>query len=222
MAVFMAHSLHCGIFGSQSVQSTGSGEIFTRQPVFPYQNGSIPLEQRLDDLMARMMPTELRHQLFLSTDPINRTGLTLPGYSFAQECLAGVSGYSLSSAFPLPINLGSTFDVELVHEVATAISDEARAYFNKRHVSQGFLASGITCTCLAPNLNVARDSRWGRNYETFGEDPLLISALGTAYINAMQGDQHPSGYLKVNAAPKHMGVYRQVSNIFAMKIYYCI
>ena len=208
----MAVMAHYGIFARQSLQSTGSREVLTRPPLFPYQNTSIALEERLDDLIARMTPTELQHQLLLSPDPINRTGLILPGYSFAQECLAGVGGYPLSSAFPLPINLGSTFDIELVHEVATAISDEARAYFNHRHASQGFLASGITCTCLAPNLNVARDSRWGRNYETFGEDPSLISALGVAYINAMQGDQHPSGYLKVNAAPKHMGVYRRVSN----------
>lgn len=63
---------------------------------------------------------------------------------------------------------------------------------------------------MSPVLNVGRDPRWGRNYESFGEDPFLISELGAAYIRGVQSGlptDPPSKYIKVNAAPKHIGVY---------------
>jgi beta-glucosidase len=179
--------------------------MFLASVINPWQNPALPIEQRLDDLMPRLSQAELLQQLMLGSAPVNRTGLQLPGYSYGQECLAGVSGYPVSSAFPLSINLGSTFDTDLVAKVATAISDEARAYYNARHVHSGFETVGISATCLAPQLNVARDARWGRSYETFSEDPHVIATMGVAYIKAMQGDKAP--HLKVMAAPKHIGAY---------------
>jgi len=67
---------------------------------------------------------------------------------------------------------------------------------------------------LSPNLNVNRDPRWGRNVETFGEDPSLISAMGESYIRGIQTGRAgvddkaaASGYLKIMAVPKHLGAY---------------
>lgn len=74
---------------------------------------------------------------------------------FTGEALHGISGLR-GTIFPCPINLGATFDPELIHEVGGAIGREARSL-------------GIQ-EILAPNLDVARDPRWGRMEETFGED----------------------------------------------------
>ena len=80
---------------------------------------------------------------------MRRAGLELPPYSFGVECLAGVAQAKPSTAFPLPVALGATFDVDLVEEVASAIGDEARALYNA-----GELPS---MHCLGPVLNLARD-----------------------------------------------------------------
>ena len=82
------------------------------------------------------------------------------------------------TAFPNPVNLGMTFDTALAEAVGTAIGDEARAIFNARISGSGL--------CLSPVLNQARDPRWGRSYESYGEDPFAISSLGAAYIRGMQ------------------------------------
>ena len=82
-----------------------------------------------------------------------------------------------SSAFPQPVNMGNSWDKDLVREIASAISDEARAAFNH--------AARPSLTCMSPNLNVNRDPRWGRNIESFGEDPSLIAAMGKSYIRGI-------------------------------------
>jgi beta-glucosidase len=57
----------------------------------------------------------------------------------------------------------------------------------------------------APNINIARDPRWGRNQETYGEDPFLTSHMGVAFVTGMQGDDPK--YLRVIATPKHFAVH---------------
>jgi beta-glucosidase len=133
-----------------------------------------------------------------------------------QECLAGFDGGAIflappvnntpSSAFPQPVNMGNSWDKDLVREIASAISDEARAAFNH--------AARPSLTCMSPNLNVNRDPRWGRNIESFGEDPSLIAAMGKSYIRGIQVGRAgiddkaaESGILKIMAVPKHLGAY---------------
>ena len=197
--------------GGAAVTSVGA------PPLPKWRNSSVGVEQRLDALLPLLNLTELTLQLYLAPPDLHRSGLRLPGYDFAQECLAGLGGQNLSTAFPLPVGLGSSFDIELVRSVATAISDEARAYFNAKIPTHGYHGVGLSATCLGPNLNVARDARWGRNVEAFSEDPRLIAELGVAYIQAMQGigngtlhHVHSGGgtpYMKVNTVAKHLAAY---------------
>lgn len=94
-----------------------------------------------------------------------------------------------ATVFPTPIGLASTFDPELVERIAVATRHEMRA-------------SGSHWT-FSPNLDVARDARWGRVGETFGEDPLLVTRLGVAMVRGYQGqDFDGSGY--VIACAKHL------------------
>src|SRR5580704_4061244 len=91
---------------------------------------------------------------------------------FHDECLHGHVAPK-GTSYPQAIALASTWDPALLHEIFTAIAAEARA----RGIQQ----------CLAPVLDLARDPRWGRTEETYGEDPYLVSRLGVAAITGYQG-----------------------------------
>ena len=124
-------------------------------------NASLPTAARVDDLVARLGDLQLIAQLTQNGGDVYAPGLQLPRYIVSQECLAGFDGgdiyiappvpHTASSGFPQPCNLGNTWDAELVREVASAISDEARAAFV--HLGRPSL------TCMSPNLNLNRDPR---------------------------------------------------------------
>ena len=102
-----------------------------------------------------------------------------------EECCAGLMAPGCS-IFPQPIGLASTFDPLLAQKMTTAIRKQMLAIGSR----QG----------LAPVLDVARDPRWGRIEETFGEDPTLVSQFGMAYIRGLQGENLKDG---VMATGKH-------------------
>ena len=110
---------------------------------------------------------------------------------FTGEALHGISGIR-GTVFPIPLNFGATFDPELVHQVGEAIGVETRALGMQE--------------ILAPNLDVAREPRWGRVEETFGEDTYLSSRMAAAIVSGEQkGDI--SRQDAVIAEPKHYCVH---------------
>jgi beta-glucosidase len=110
----------------------------------------------------------------------------------------------VATVFPQAIGLASTFDPDLVHRIAVAISDEARA---KHHecARQGYRRQYQGLTFWSPNVNIFRDPRWGRGQETYGEDPCLTGSLGVAFVKGLQGEDPK--YLKLVATPKHFAVH---------------
>ena len=146
-------------------------------------------KERLSDLISLMTVDEKIKQLTNQTDPIDR--LAIPEYNYWSEALHGLLA-SGATSFPQAIAMGSTWDPDLVYRVGTVISDEARAY----HITKG---KGLTY--WSPTINIARDPRWGRNEESYSEDPYLLSRMGVAFIRGMQGDD--PYYLKTVATPKH-------------------
>ena len=92
---------------------------------------------------------------------------------FHDECLAGLIAKD-ATTFPQPIGLGCTWEPELIGEMAAVLAEQARAV-------------GVRLG-LSPVLDVARDPRWGRIEETYGEDPFLVAQFGAAYVSALQGD----------------------------------
>jgi beta-glucosidase len=119
---------------------------------------------------------------------IEHTRLGIP-VLFHEE---GLHGYATADAtsFPQAIALASSWDPDLVREVNTVTAREIRA----RGVSE----------VLSPVVDVARDPRWGRIEETFGEDPYLVGEMGVAAIEGLQGDALPLADGKVFATLKHM------------------
>ncbi|HTU33298.1 MAG TPA: glycoside hydrolase family 3 N-terminal domain-containing protein [Candidatus Acidoferrum sp.] len=104
----------------------------------------------------------------------------------------GLHGFDTGTVFPSPIGLGSTWDRELLRQTGGAIAAEARA-------------TGVDMI-LAPVLNLARDPRWGRVEETYGEDPYLASQLGLAYVRGAQGKSLDADDTVI-AEPKHFAAY---------------
>jgi len=146
-------------------------------------------KERLSDLINLMTVDEKIKQLTNQSDPIPRLGIS--EYNYWSEALHGILA-SGATSFPQAVALGSTWDPDLVHRVASVISDEARI----KNITEG---KGLTY--WSPTINIARDPRWGRNEESYSEDPYLLSRMGVAFIKGMQGDD--LYYLKTIATPKH-------------------
>ena len=100
----------------------------------------------------------------------------------------GLHGYDTGTVFPAPINLSATWNPEIARKTGADIAAEARAH-------------GIDMI-LAPVLDLAREPRWGRMEEDFGEDPYLTGQLGLAYVRGAQGENLNSDHTVV-AEPKH-------------------
>ena len=124
----------------------------------------------------------------IQRDAINNTRLGIP-VLFHEE---GLHGYAARGAtnFPQAIALASSWDPQLLTRVFTIAAREIRA-------------RGAQMV-LAPVVDVARDPRWGRFEETYGEDPYLVSELGVAAVRGFQGDSLPLAPGHVFATLKHM------------------
>jgi beta-glucosidase len=173
----------------------------------PYLNPSLPLDQRVDDLISRFTMEEKAGQLVNQAAAIPR--LQIPAYNWWNESLHGLRANN-ATVFPQVIGLGSTFDAPLIKEMATAISLEARGRFHEgqRQAASGGAAGFGRLTGLdfwAPNINIFRDPRWGRGQETYGEDPFLTARMGVAFVTGMQGDDPK--YFRTISTPKHYAVH---------------
>ena len=159
-------------------------------------------EERIHELISKMSLEEKASQLSYESPAISRLGI--PAYNWWNECLHGVARAGTATVFPQAIALAATFDDEFVFQVATAISDEARAKYNEA-IAHGVRTQYRGLTFWTPNINIFRDPRWGRGQETYGEDPFLTSRMGVAFVKGLQGDN--PDYLKIAACAKHYAVH---------------
>jgi beta-glucosidase len=167
----------------------------------PYLNPSLPIDQRVDDLISRMTLEEKASQLVNQARAIPR--LQVPAYDWWSESLHGVA-VNGTTEFPEPIGLAATFDAPAIHEMAIAISTEARIK-HAQDVRAGHSNIFEGLDFWAPNINIFRDPRWGRGQETYGEDPFLTARMGVAFVTGMQGDD--PRYYRTISTPKHFAVH---------------
>ena len=167
-----------------------------------YLDPARPIDKRVEDLVSRMTLEEKAMTLFHNA-PANER-LRIPAWGGWNQCLHGVWSKQPTTLYPVSIALAATWDTALVHTVAGAISDEARALYNMGadgpRGKHGLVYRG-------PVINISRDPRWGRIQECYGEDPFLTSRIGVAYVKGLNGD-HPK-YLKVASTLKHFAVNNQ-------------
>ncbi len=147
------------------------------------------IDERTDDLMSKLTVEEKIRFCGSTIPAVKRLGIE--SYEWYSEALHGFLGYRCTS-FPQNIAMGSTWNRDLMFDVASAISDEARAVCNyqKQEVM-----------IFSPTVNMARDPRWGRNEECYSEDPYHMSQMAKMYVRGMQGT-HPK-YLKTVCTVKH-------------------
>lgn len=213
--------------------------------VLPYKQSTLPVDERIKDLIGRMTIEEKIHQLDMysgSSDLLDadqridethakadaafnpeRASHALGNlgagsihdlypspqlYNAIQSWMTkssrlgipalfieeGLHGYMApgETVFPQSVNLSSTWNPELARETGAAIGSEARA-------------NGVDMI-LAPVLDVARDPRWGRVEEDFGEDPFLSGQMGLSYVEGMQGHSLASDH-NVISEPKHFAAH---------------
>ena len=184
-----------------------------------YLDPSQPIEKRVDDLIHQLTPGEKTSLLSTTAPAIDR--LKIPAMNGWNQSLHGIVWTQPTTMFPVSISMAATFDPPLIHEVASAIADEGRAVYNYWHTVQGttetFRGQAVTMAAdgkrvahnglvyRSPVINMDRDPRWGRIWETFGEDPLLASRITVAYVQGTQGNDPK--YLELAATLKHYAAY---------------
>lgn len=154
----------------------------------PYQDTSLSFEERAADLVARMTLEEKVSQTGRSAPAIKRLGVS--AYNYWREGIHGVARQGKATSFPSSLAMSNTWDRQLVYEASDITSTEARGKNNKYDLSY-----------WNPTINLARDPRWGRNEESYGEDPYLTSEIGAKSVEGMQGED--AKYLKTIATLKH-------------------
>ena len=181
-----------------------------------YLDPNQPLEKRLDDIAARLALPEKIALLSTTAAPVDR--LRIPAFNGFNQSLHGVVWTRPTTTFPVPIAMAATWNPALVHEASSIIADEARAINNLWPTIVGedrpsLLGMRVTVTTTgetyghnglvyrSPVINLARDPRWGRIWEGFGEDPWLTSRMAVAYVKGMQGND--PRYLKIAGTLKH-------------------
>jgi beta-glucosidase len=186
-----------GVWENQQFMKTPESRFVDEKGAFSPERAAVLLP---DGIGQMSRPSEGRgpRQMAEFTNTMQKwlkekTRLGIP-VLFHDECLHGHVAPKATS-YPAAIGLASTWDPDLVHEVFTATAAEARA----RGAQE----------CLAPVLDLARDPRWGRTEETYGEDPYLVSRIGVAAIKGFQGTGPFIDKAHVLATAKHFAVHGQ-------------
>ncbi|MBQ8780201.1 MAG: glycoside hydrolase family 3 C-terminal domain-containing protein [Oscillospiraceae bacterium] len=151
-------------------------------------------KQRTLELLEKLTIDEKLKMLTTHHHPSERLGLG--EFYIGTEVARGYVGRSadrVSTVFPQPVGLASTFDRELMEKLGRIAADEARAYYNKE--KNGGLA------LWGPTVDMERDPRWGRTEEAYGEDVFLAGELSAAYTAGMAGDDE--NFIKVIPTLKH-------------------
>ncbi len=166
----------------------------------PFWDSALPIEKRLDWLMAEMTIEEKLACLASGMKPIERLGI--PAMSLGGEAAHGVEARNdqndlkepePTTSFVQPIGMSATWDTELIKQAGMVTGKEARVIYH-RHPDRGL-------SRWAPTVDLERDPRWGRTEEGYGEDPFLTGEMASAYVQGMQGEDPE--HLRVAATLKH-------------------
>jgi len=186
--------------------------IKSNSEVLPFRDTTLPIADRVDDLVSRLTLDEIVEQLARGGARDNGpspeiTRLDIKPYQWTTECLHGY--LNQGTIFPQAIGLAATFNKELIRRMSSTIAIEARAQHNYFMKNQLY-GDQTGLSCFAPVVNIMRHPLWGRNQETYGEDPFLTSHIASAYIRGLQGEGR---FAAATATCKHFGVHGGPENI---------
>lgn len=169
-----------------------------------YLDKTLSPRERAEDLVSRLTLEEKVPLLMFESPAVERLGIKK--YNWWNEALHGVGRNGNATVFPMPIAMAASFDTELIEDVFTVVSDEARIKWNQVPSNPENNLHYQCLTYWTPNINIFRDPRWGRGMETYGEDPYLTAQLGMAVVRGLQGPRE-DGYVKTMACAKHYAIH---------------
>ena len=159
----------------------------TAQYKYPFQNPNLPVEERITNLLS-LMTIDEKLSCLGTVPSVPRLGVVGTDHVEGLHGLAmgGPGGWGQPSVvpttqFPQAVGLGETWDPELLRQVARAEGVETRYMFQSQYRRGGLVVR-------APNADLARDIRWGRTEESYGEDAFLTGTLTVAFVKGLQGD----------------------------------
>ena len=188
------------------VNHTPGGNDLERN--YPYRDHTLSYAERTENLISLLTPEEKVGLMMNKSVSVDRLGIE--SYNWWSEACHGVreDGYTV---YPQPIGMAAAFNSQLVYDVFSEVSDEARANWNRServyNVPMGviYYPGNPELTFWCPNVNIFRDPRWGRGQETYGEDPYMNAVLGVQNVLGMQGNDDK--YFKTHACAKHYAVH---------------
>lgn len=184
-----------------------SGQAQNKTELF--RDMTAPQHERILDLLNRLTVEEKVSLLVNDAREIPR--LNIDKYNHGNEALHGVVRPGEFTVFPQAIGLAATWNPNLIFRVSTAISDEARGRWKELDYGKKQIAGASDLlTFWSPTVNMARDPRWGRTPETYGEDPFLSGRIGCEFVKGLQGDN--PRYLKTVSTPKHFAANNEEHN----------
>ena len=182
------------------------------QVKYAWQDTNLPRAERVENLLGMLTPDEKVGLMMNKSVSIDRLGI--PSYNWWSEACHGVRQGDYT-VYPQPIGMAAAFNAQLVYDVFSQVSDEARANWNRTdhndpklfNVPQGatYYPGNPELSFWCPNVNIFRDPRWGRGQETCGEDPYMNAVLGVQTVLGMQGNNDQ--YVKTHACAKHYAVH---------------
>ena len=167
----------------------------------PFRDSSLPADVRVADLLKRLTLEEKAMLLDHKGPTVARFNIRSDQWN---QCLNGVKWDQPTTLFPICLAMAATWDTNLVHEISTVLSDEARAIYNGWRRDPNAPGEHKGLIYRAPVINIERNPYWGRNHEAWGEDPFLTGRMAVAYVRGLQGDD--PRYLKIAATLKHYAV----------------
>jgi beta-glucosidase len=201
----------------------GQPSAVTRKLYFPlvktisvpiWQDTSYSFEERAANLVSRLTLAQKAAQMVSSQanggSSITVDGKTISAYGWWNEALHGISREQLTNggnaadlynttSYPINLSVGSSWDPQLMYREASMISDEAREVARN---------NSLDLDMYSPTINLSRDPRWGRNDESYGEDPLLAAAMAAQFVNGMEG-KDMNGHL----LPEGGGYYKTLTTL---------
>lgn len=184
-----------------------SGQAQNKTELF--RDMTAPQHERILDLLNRLTVEEKVSLLVNDAREIPR--LNIDKYNHGNEALHGIVRPGEFTVFPQAIGLAATWNPNLIFRVSTAISDEARGRWKELDYGKKQIAGASDLlTFWSPTVNMARDPRWGRTPETYGEDPFLSGRIGCEFVKGLQGDN--PRYLKTVSTPKHFAANNEEHN----------
>lgn len=181
--------------GYSYVDSTTGKTVTIGNEYYAFMDTNLTFEERAVDLVGRMTLEEKTSQLIEDAPAVARLGI--PAYDWWSEALHGVARDGYATSFPTALGFASSWNTELMERITSATADEAREKFEVHSNTHGL-------SYWSPTINMARDPRWGRAEETYGEDPYLAGQIASAFITGLQGtNEDNGGYVKAMATVKH-------------------